>query len=128
MEDSDLRQKVGKASRYWLVDGDCSEEDWRDIEARLISFFESDLQIKNPSRVMRLPHFNHISYSEESGWQYKRVRLVEFKTERRYSVEHMRKAYPLAEVPTSSKKGDTPDFSTWQFTLCMHHPVISWPM
>ncbi len=51
---------------YWLTNGDCSESEWRDIQARLITNFDGDKSIKNPSRTMRLPFFNHVSYDKKA--------------------------------------------------------------
>src|SRR5262249_54213394 len=46
---------------YWLIDGECSESEWRTVQALLITHFDSDRSIKNPARVMRLPFFDHLS-------------------------------------------------------------------
>lgn len=35
---------------YWLIKDDCSEQDWRDVQQRLIDYFDGDKTIKNPSR------------------------------------------------------------------------------
>lgn len=43
---------------YWILkDGDIKR--FRGIQERLISYFNSDISIKNASRVMRLPNFKH---------------------------------------------------------------------
>lgn len=78
---------------YWLLNESCSQEDWRDIQHRLIAYFKGDEKIKNPSRVMRLPFFNHLTYTE-TGLQTKTVRLVEFQTHHRYSVAQLQQAFP----------------------------------
>jgi hypothetical protein len=84
---------------YWLVGGDCSEAEWREIQERLIAYFNSDPKIKNPSRVMRLPNFDHI-HVNGSGPERKKVTIHTFDPDRRYTVEQMREAFPL---PTSEK-------------------------
>jgi len=30
---------------YWLINGDCSEEEWKDIQAGLIQYFNGDKSI-----------------------------------------------------------------------------------
>lgn len=80
---------------YWLINGGCSDSDWRDIQQRLIDYFKGDEKIKNPARVMRLPHFSHVSYDPESeNYSFKPVAVVKFDKDLRYTVEQMQKAFP----------------------------------
>lgn len=91
---------------YWLNDGDCSETQWRDVQARLIAVFNSDTTIKNPSRVMRLPFFNYVFVNDES-YGYKKVELKQFNPERRYSVEAMFEAFsPVATYAQAKADSD----------------------
>lgn len=78
---------------YWLIDGDCKESEWRDMQRRLIAKFGGDKAIHNPSRVMRLPFFNHVSFDSDK-LSYKRVEIVEFVPERRYTLAEMQLAFP----------------------------------
>lgn len=78
---------------YWLINGDCSEEDWREIQARLIEYFDGDKQNKNPSRCMRLPHFDHVSFNGDTP-EYKKVEIVDFNPDKKFSVEEMKSAFP----------------------------------
>lgn len=78
---------------YWPLDGECGELEWRDIQARLIAHLGSDPQIKNPSRVMRLPHFDHL----DGNLQRKRVEIVVFEPERSHTAEAMREAFPAVQ-------------------------------
>jgi P4 family phage/plasmid primase-like protien len=101
---------------YWLIDGDATRHEWKDIQARLIAFFNSDRTIRNESRVLRLPGFNHISLDRSGVRQYKAVEIAAFHPERRYTVEQMQRAFP--EVPESSRV-NTPDglieeFPNWK--------------
>jgi putative DNA primase/helicase len=82
---------------YWLIDGKCAESDWREIQARMIAYFKSDRTIKNPSRVMRLPLFNHVSLNGDSSYHYKRVEIKMFAPDRRYTVRAMLDAFPRSE-------------------------------
>lgn len=92
---------------YWLKGGACKEEEWRDVQERLIAYFKSDPKIKNPSRVMRLPHFNHVQFDPDDGsLSFQLVRIVQFEPTRKYTVADMRGAFPvaLAVVPASVQK------------------------
>jgi hypothetical protein len=89
---------------YWLINGGCTEEEWRDIQARLIDYFRGDKSIKNPSRCMRLPFYNHVSCDKETGeYEYKRVEVARFEPERRFTVEEMREAFPLPAITTTTR-------------------------
>jgi putative DNA primase/helicase len=83
---------------YWLADPLPSEADWRDMMLRIIAHLKSDKKVKNPSRVMRLPYFNHIKY-DNGLLSFKPVELVEFKPERRYTIEQMRECFPALPEP-----------------------------
>ena len=85
---------------YWLISGECSEEAWRDVQARLIAYFDGDIKIKNPSRVMRLPFFNHLSASGEKV----RVEIGEFNPEQRYTPIQMVAAFPSVEIKDGKGK------------------------
>jgi hypothetical protein len=93
---------------YWLKKDDCTEAEWRDMQARLIAHFGGDEKIKNPSRVMRLPFFNHVHYEKETGaLSYKRVELVEFTPERKYTFAEMQAAFAPVSVPEPSQEAPT---------------------
>jgi len=79
---------------YWLINGQCSEKEWRGIQLGLIHRFRGDPSIKNPSRTMRLPGFNHVSSADNGKLQYKRVRVVDFHPDRRYTPAQLRDAFP----------------------------------
>jgi hypothetical protein len=107
---------------YWLISSECGEEEWRDVQQRLIAYFGGDEKIKNPSRVMRLPFFNHVRYDGKSGeLSFKRVELKEFKPERMYTLDKMRGAFPppSEHEPTSAASAVAVSeganaFSTWE--------------
>lgn len=95
---------------YWLIAGECSEDEWRDVQHLLIGFFKSDQKIKNPARVMRLPFFNHVHYNTADGsHSYKRVELVEFESERRFTLTEMRAAFPKDERQTKAQPDPSHD-------------------
>jgi P4 family phage/plasmid primase-like protien len=104
---------------YWLSAPGCTEADWCDIQARLIHHFGSDPKIKNSSRVMRLPRFDHLTYEEVDGALYRQsVELVDFAPQLRYTAEQMRAAFPAP--PTPQARAHRPEiikptepFGTW---------------
>lgn len=85
---------------YWLTDGACPEDAWRDVQLRLIAYFDGDRKIKNPSRVMRLPFFNHLSANGEKV----RVEIGEFNPQIRYTALQMMNAFPAVEVKDGKGK------------------------
>jgi P4 family phage/plasmid primase-like protien len=104
---------------YWLIAGDCSEAEWRDIQRRLIAYFDGDPSIKNPARVMRVPGFNHVRYDKETGALfYQRVEIKEFFPEKRFTVAEMCAAFPpVPECKRDAKAGarETPEQSTDEY-------------
>lgn len=62
---------------YLLVKGNCSEAEWRDIQLRVIAYFDGDPKNKNPSRVMRLPNFDHLHINGTS-LERKRITIHTF--------------------------------------------------
>lgn len=102
---------------YWLINDDCRENEWRDVQQRLIDYFHSDSSIKNPSRVMRLPYLNHVSYdAEKETYSFKPVSLVKFEKDLRYTVNQMREAFPAASESAAgdhSANTSMPDLTTW---------------
>jgi hypothetical protein len=87
---------------YWMTEPGCSVSEWRAIQLRLIDYFQSDKSIKNPSRVMRLPGFNHVSYSG-GLLSYKAVTVSTFEPSRRFTAGQMRAAFPEATPPDSKR-------------------------
>lgn len=87
---------------YWLLaDDDCTEAQWKEIQLRLIQYFKSDPKIKNPSRVMRLPYFDHISLN---GGQMARklVTVTQFHPFARRSAEEMLDGFPPLPPPKTA--------------------------
>jgi len=103
---------------YWHLDGDnpgdrC-ETAWREVQERLIAFFDGDPAIKNPSRVMRLPGFDHVS----ADGSRKRVECVVFDPERRYTLAELLAAFPPAPEEKQAKmpatrRNHAGTFTTW---------------
>lgn len=100
---------------YWLIDGDCSESDWRLVQSKLIAFFDSDKSIKNLGRCMRLPFFNHVSY-DGTNFNYKKVEIAAFDPESKFTVEEMNKAFTSFEIckePQAAVKPVTKQVPNW---------------
>ncbi len=104
---------------YYPIEGKCNREEWVEVQRRLIHYFGSDAKIKNPSRVMRLPGFNHVSYDkQDSILFYKRVEVKEFFPEKRFSAAEMRAGFPpVPESKQAAKDGarETPEQSTDEY-------------
>lgn len=79
---------------YWNISGNCSEPDWREVQGRLIAYFKSDPKIINPSRVMRLPGFDHLHLNGGPDLERKKVSVHTFEPERRYTTALMLEAFP----------------------------------
>ena len=93
---------------YFFVE-DCSEAQWREIQLRLIAFFKSDSSIKNPSRVMRLPGFNHVKYNHETkGLIYTAIRLVHLDRDRCYTAAELLETFPSV-APNPVKLESAPE-------------------
>lgn len=82
---------------YWPLSGECSETEWRGIHESLIARFNGDPKIKNPSRVMRLPGFDHL-YVNGSGIERKKVVIHTFRPDRRYTTAELIAAFPPSET------------------------------
>jgi hypothetical protein len=97
---------------YWLIRDYCSEQDWRDIQQRLIDYFDADEKIKNPSRLMRLPYFDHLTYdAEQQGYSRKPVNVALCDKSVRYTVDEMQQAFGTASA--LSNVANVLDLSTW---------------
>jgi P4 family phage/plasmid primase-like protien len=105
---------------YWLIEGGCSEAEWREVQERLIAYFDGDNSIKNPSRTMRVPSFNHVTYDVEEGYTFKPVEVVAFEPSRRYTVAQMKEAFPAPKpkekLPMFDVEARSSDshFETWE--------------
>jgi putative DNA primase/helicase len=102
---------------YWLLKGDCAEEQWRELQRRLIHYFDGDKANKNPSRVMRLPGYEHLTYAgvDEDGkpkFERKRVGVVHFKPGRRYTIDELLEAFPAVPEEEKPKREATPRANT----------------
>lgn len=89
---------------YWLVEGGCDAQTWREIQCRLIIYFHGDGANKNISRVMRLPYFDHLFYDKGTdSIERKPVEIVSFNAALRYTVEKMLSALPPADQSQQPK-------------------------
>ena len=89
---------------YWiLIDGDIKL--FRDIQLRLISYFNSDRSIQNESRVMRVPTFNHCKSDPI------RVEILYFHPELKYTQQQLLEVLPEVKKNTSSVQGNKTDRS-----------------
>jgi putative DNA primase/helicase len=98
---------------YWKLSGATTAQQWREVQTRLIAFFSGDPSIKNESRVMRLPGFDHIA---KDGTR-KTVTVVQYDPERVYTIEELLSAFPAVETEgrSNTRRNDVPTggFATW---------------
>jgi P4 family phage/plasmid primase-like protien len=102
---------------YFPLKPGCTEADFRDVQERLIAFFKGDPKIKNPSRVMRLPYTQHLTYIPETKTYIKReVLLASFTPENRYSIEEFKHLLPPVEKPVKPqwKPNTDESFNGWE--------------
>lgn len=74
---------------YWVLSEPITPARWADIQTRLIAFTQSDTQLKNPSRVMRLPGMPN----PQTGEQAQIINLLET----RYSADEIEACVPAAK-------------------------------
>lgn len=81
---------------YWLIqDGDIKA--FRNIQQRLIQYFESDIRIKNESRVMRVYGFEHRKYDPVM------VTLIKFNPELIYTQRQLAECLPILRKQNRTK-------------------------
>lgn len=102
LDDSDLPPSVRVETKrsvhaYWLLEDNCSIDDFITIQRGLIDRFKSDKAIKNQNRVMRLPYFNHISF-EHGEYLYKQVQIIRCNKSRYLSAE-LKGYFPAPKEP-----------------------------
>ncbi len=91
---------------YWLLSESITNENFLELQQGLIAFYKSDKSIKNLSRVMRVPFFNHVDFS--GGYQYQQVKLHTFRPELRYSLAELREGFPHTPPPRYVEKWEKP--------------------
>ena len=78
---------------YWLLkDGNIKR--FREIQLRLVAYFNSDSTVQNESRVMRVPGFNHCKADPA------KVEVIHFAPELRYTQDELEAVLPEAAPPS----------------------------
>ncbi len=106
-------ETVKSVHAYWLIDGMCEKEDWLDVQCRLIKYFKADDKIKNANRVMRLPFLNHVSIVG-GEYRYKKVELVEFDKNVRYTAQDLMELLPAVPKPKTFNYDSPAYLDTWE--------------
>lgn len=75
---------------YWVLAEPIPVEEWRKLQAALLTYTGSDQSLKNPSRVMRLAGAYHI----KPGCPPVRCDIIH-QSDKRYSLEELRAAIPV---------------------------------
>jgi hypothetical protein len=80
---------------HWPASTGARLEEFDSIQRLLIHHFKSDQKIKDRSRVMRVPGFNHVAYNA-GLLSYKPVTIAAFDPSRRFTAAEMLAAFPAA--------------------------------
>lgn len=91
---------------YWLPNGEIGKQDFLALQEGLVKFFRSDKSIKNLSRVMRVPFFNHVRWDE--GYQYQRITVHTFRPDWRYTPAELKEAFPYSPPSAYAPQYDKP--------------------
>jgi len=84
---------------HWPAAPGVTLDEFDEIQRRIIHFYGSDPKIKDRSRVMRVPGFNHVAYNA-GLLSYKPVTIAAFDPSRRFTAAEMLAAFPAAASPT----------------------------
>lgn len=77
---------------YWLLKSGVLQEDWTKSQNFLINFFGTDAAVKDVSRVMRVPFFNHLQI--EGGKLVERqIELLACNPDLRYSISEFQEIF-----------------------------------
>lgn len=79
---------------YWPLDECITPAEFLVLQKGLIQYFKSDAGIHNPSRLMRLPFFNHLQISDSGVLEKKRVELHS-EAKPRFNFAELHEAYPF---------------------------------
>jgi hypothetical protein len=85
---------------YWLLKPGSDLVDWKDAQIRLIEYFEADQANKNPSRLMRLPGFDHLTHKADGALETTLVEIVQFDPNKRYSIGEILEVFEKSDCAT----------------------------
>jgi putative DNA primase/helicase len=84
---------------YWVLKGPVAPDLWKSIQTRLLDYADADRQLKNPSRVMRLPGTPH----PETGEQAQLIHL----SDARYTITEFAATMPAPVVDKRHEQART---------------------
>lgn len=78
---------------FWLIDaGDCTLDEWSVIQYQLAMFYDTDPQVVDPCRVIRLPGSKHL----KDPWNPQEYVIIEDNSDcEKYTVQDVREAHTL---------------------------------
>ncbi len=91
---------------YWLLSEPITVNDFTNLQKGLIKFFNSDKSVKNPSRVMRVPLFNHVRW--DNGYQYQKITSHTYRPDLTYSLAELSEGFPYTPPPKHVEHWDKP--------------------
>ncbi len=75
---------------YWILSEPVSPEQWKPVQTRLLDYADADRQLKNPSRVMRLPGTPHPETGEQAA--------IIHQSDARYTLADLAARLPEPEI------------------------------
>lgn len=88
---------------YWRLRDPISPDQWRRITSRLIEHCASDVSVKNPSRVMRLPGYAYWDKNEKPPRPNGNLAQLVHQSDCCYSAEEIEACLPEPEAPATEK-------------------------
>jgi hypothetical protein len=82
---------------YWLLDEYLTPNEFTVLQKGLIKFFKADDKLCNPSRVMRVPFFNHVA-KIGGQYEYKPITIHSYNSNR-FNYSDLFNAYPWSSPP-----------------------------
>lgn len=83
---------------YWVLESECTQEEWRVLQTDFLDFADADRSLKNPSRVMRLAGSWHMKTDEPS------ISQITTNSGIKYKASDLRAIIPVRvqEIPRQS--------------------------
>lgn len=94
--------------QYWVFSEPIPVERWKNLTLKAIHALKSDPQVKNPSRVMRLPGFKYYNREGAVG----AIASIHHYSERKYSAEELEAALAEVQILQTVRSYSTPKSSS----------------
>ena len=91
---------------YWVLTDPVPPQQWKPIQTRLLDYADADRQLKNPSRVMRLPGTPH----PETGYEAQIINI----TDKRYALEDLAAQIPVPATVVDARIEQARSFTDYE--------------